>query len=60
MKIELDITKFGDYGILFADLLEALQQLDHEQIGVVSDCISLLARQKTLDKGATPEGVSHR
>ena len=57
MKVEIDITKFGDYGLLYADLLDALQHMDHEQIEVVSDCLALLARQKTIEKEATVEGV---
>lgn len=57
MTVEIDIKKFGDYGLLFAALLDALLRLDHAAVGSCSEKIAQLARQKVLDRDSNPAGV---
>ena len=57
MKVELNISKYGDYGLLFVELLDALLHLNHAAIGTVCERMAQIARQKLLDESGGPEGV---
>ena len=57
MSVEIDIKKFGDYGLLFASLLDALLRLDHADVETIASAIGRLARQKNLDHRAGENGV---
>ena len=57
MKIEINISKFGDYGLLFADLLDALLRFDHTQISTTCERMAQLANQKKNDAKANAAGV---
>ena len=57
MRVDINISKFGDYGLLFVDLCCALAKGEHDVIAAVLDRMLQLARQKTLDHKATAEGV---
>jgi hypothetical protein len=57
MKLEINIPRMGDYGLLFVDLLDALIHPDDAAIGTVCEQMAKLARQKTLEKEANAAGV---